>query len=544
MGAARIGVACSDPDAILATPVETVRRDRSGKHLRGWLRWPPSWRRSRWCEGPGMLSDRIGRSKIILAGCRRVSPTPVRLADERLTTVSAQRSLRQAGVRASEQRAVIDQAAAVAILQLVDVSRRRELDADGGHRHRAQPVSVRPNRHRRTRVSRAQRRHAQQIRRRRRVAGGFALSLLVVVVVVAVVVGAKLWQTMLGFGNDYTGPGKRDIVIQIRAGDSTTAVGETLLKHGVVATVRAFVDAAHGNTAISSIQPGFYRMRTEISAASAVARLTDPHNRVGKLVIPEGRQLDDTTDMKTNVVNPGIFALISRATCVDLDGTQRCVSVADLRAAASRSTPTMLSVPRWAVGPVMELGTDHRRIEGLIAPGTFNIDPSASAETILATLISAGAVEYMKSGLVDTAKSLGLSPYDILVVASLVQQEANTQDFPKVARVIYNRLHEHRTLEFDSTVNYPLDRREVATSDTDRAQRTPWNTYMAQGLPATAICSPGVDALRAAEHPVPGDWLYFVTIDSQGTTLFTRDYQQHLANIELAKHNGVLDSAR
>lgn len=106
---------------------------------------------------------------------------------------------------------------------------------DGGHRHRAQPVSVRPNRHRRTRVSRAQRRHAQQIRRRRRVAGGFALSLLVVVVVVAVVVGAKLWQTMLGFGNDYTGPGKRDIVIQIRAGDSTTAVGETLLKHGVVA---------------------------------------------------------------------------------------------------------------------------------------------------------------------------------------------------------------------------------------------------------------------------------------------------------------------
>ena len=100
----------------------------------------------------------------------------------------------------------------------------------------------------------------------------------------------------------------------------------------------------------------------------------------------------------------------------------------------------------------------------------------------------------------------------------------------------------HHTLEFDSTVNYPLDRREVATSDADRAQRTPWNTYVSQGLPATAICSPGVDALRAAEHPEPGDWLYFVTIDAQGTTLFTRDYKQHLANIELAKHNGVLDS--
>jgi UPF0755 protein len=285
-------------------------------------------------------------------------------------------------------------------------------------------------------------------------------------------------------------------------------------------------------------------MRTEIPAASAVARLADPNNRVGRLVVPEGRQLDDTTDMKTNKVNPGILSLISAATCVDLDGNRRCVSVADLGAAAGNSTPAALSVPAWAIEPVTELGNDHRRIEGLIAPGTFNVDPSASPQSILTNLISAGAVEYMKSGLVDTAKSMSLSPYDILVVASLVQQEANPQDFPKVARVIYNRLHAHRTLQFDSTVNYPLDRRQVATADSDRALRTPWNTYVAQGLPATAICSPGIDALSAAEHPEQGDWLYFVTIDAQGTTLFTKDYQQHLANIELAKRNGVLDSAR
>jgi UPF0755 protein len=236
--------------------------------------------------------------------------------------------------------------------------------------------------------------------------------------------------------------------------------------------------------------------------------------------------------------------LISRATCVDLDDDRRCVKVDDLRAAATDSSPVSLAVPPSAIEPVNELGKDHRRIEGLIAPGTFNVDPSASAESILTTLISAGAAEYTKSGLLDSAQAMGLSPYDILVVASLVQQEANSQDFAKVAQVIYNRLHAHHTLEFDSTVNYPLDRREVATSDADRAQRTPWNTYVSEGLPATAICSPGIDALHAAEHPEPGDWLYFVTIDAQGTTLFTKDYQQHLANIELAKRNGVLDSAR
>ena len=137
-----------------------------------------------------------------------------------------------------------------------------------------------------------------------------------------------------------------------------------------------------------------------------------------------------------------------------------------------------------------------------------------------------------------------MSPYQILTVGSLVQRESKPDDFAKVARVIYNRLAENRTLEFDSTVNYPLDRIEVATTDADRAQHTPWNTYVRPGLPATPICSPGQPALAAAEQPAPGDWLYFVTIDLQGTTLFTRDYQQHLANIELAKHNGVLDSAK
>ena len=402
------------------------------------------------------------------------------------------------------------------------------------------PVAVGPPRRGR---SRAERMRAERGRRRRRNALGFAVGLLVVVVVAAVFAGSKLWHSF-GPQNDYAGSGKKDLVIQVHAGDSTTAIGETLHNHDVVRTVKAFVEAAQGNDAISSIQPGYYRLRTEIPASSAVKRLADPESRVGKLVIPEGQQLDDTTDVKTNATTPGIFTMISKASCVDLDGDKHCVSGADLRTAAEKTPLASLSVPAWAVEPATRMGDDHRRLEGLIAPGTFNVNPSGSPQTILETLISASAVQYVKSSLLDTATAMNMSPYNVLVVASLVQREAKPQDFSKVARVIYNRLAEHRTLEFDSTVNYPLDRREVATTDADRAQQTPWNTYVSDGLPATPICSPGADALKAAEHPEDGDWLYFVTIDAQGTTLFTRDYQQHLANIELAKRNGVLDSAR
>lgn len=123
MGTVRIGVAASDPDGILATPVETVRRDRSGKHLRRLAALAAELEAVEVVVGlPRTLADRIGQSaqdaiEVADALAERIAPTPVRLADERLTTVSAQRSLRDAGIRAKEQRSVIDQAAAVEILQ-------------------------------------------------------------------------------------------------------------------------------------------------------------------------------------------------------------------------------------------------------------------------------------------------------------------------------------------------------------------------------------------------------------------------------------------
>jgi putative holliday junction resolvase len=127
VGKVRIGVAVSDPDGILATPVETVRRDRTGKHLRRLAALAVEYEAVEVVVGlPRTLADRTGpsaqdaielSSQLAEVLARRVPPTPVRLTDERLTTVSAQRSLREAGVRAKEQRAVIDQAAAVAILQ-------------------------------------------------------------------------------------------------------------------------------------------------------------------------------------------------------------------------------------------------------------------------------------------------------------------------------------------------------------------------------------------------------------------------------------------
>lgn len=123
VGTVRIGVSVSDPDGILATPVETVRRDRNGGHLRRLAALVGEHEVVEVVVGlPRTLANRAGSSaqdaiSVAEALAGRIGPVPVRLADERLTTVGAARSLREAGVSAKDQKNKIDQAAAVGILQ-------------------------------------------------------------------------------------------------------------------------------------------------------------------------------------------------------------------------------------------------------------------------------------------------------------------------------------------------------------------------------------------------------------------------------------------
>lgn len=408
--------------------------------------------------------------------------------------------------------------------------------SDKGGTGRAKPAAVGARRPAR-RAPRPQPPSARTAGRRRLV---LLLGLLAVVLAVILLV-LKLGKP----STDFAGEGKSDIVFQVHSGDSGSAIAQNLKDSGVIADADGFLSTVRGDARFAAIQPGFYKLRTEISSATALEQLTATDNRLGRLVIPEGRQLDDIAAVGSGKVTDGIFTLIADASCTELNGERKCLSAKDLKAAAEEGPLSSLNVPEWALKGAGALGNSHRRLEGLIAPGAWNVDPAASAKQVLATLVAESNDHYVEGGLLDTAKAMNLSPYEVLIVGSLVQKEAQPADFAKVARVIYNRLNsDYDRLEFDSTVNYLLDRQEVATTDADRHTETPWNTYAKAGLPATPICSPGTDALAAAEHPEPGDWLYFVTINTEGTTLFTADYQQHLANIEKARGSGILNSER
>ena len=119
----------------------------------------------------------------------------------------------------------------------------------------------------------------------------------------------------------------------------------------------------------------------------------------------------------------------------------------------------------------------------------------------------------------------------MLIKASIVQAEAGrSQDMPKVARVLENRLARHIPLQLDSTVSYATGHFGITTSARDRASRSPYNTYRVAGLPPGPIDSPGIAAVKAVLNPAAGDWLFFVTVNPDtGETKFAVTEAQRVA---------------
>ncbi|MGC5245718.1 endolytic transglycosylase MltG [Gordonia sp. DT219] len=380
-----------------------------------------------------------------------------------------------------------------------------------------------------------ERRPAAIARRRRRRIG----VAVVLVVMLAVIAGVGYWGAqkagLLDSRKDYSNAaGTADVLVHVPDDSSIKQIGGILVDDDVVGSVRAFVDAADG----ASLSSGYYKLRTQVPAAVAVKMMTNPDsaNRVGRIVVPPGTPLDTKRDTSGRVT-PGILEMIADQSGVEVNGRRLGVTQQQLEEAAAKAGVAELGVPAWARDAVTALDGDHRRIEGLIAPGTWeDIDPHDNPTEILSSLITTSARKYEGWGLLSHNES-GLSSYQTLVAASLLQGEVQPEDYPKVARVILNRLAKGQRLEFDSTANYTANIVDLNLHDDALKANTPWNTYVQKGLPPTPIGAVEEPALEAMEQPADGNWLYFVTVDSKGTTLFTDDFDQHRRNINTACEN-------
>lgn len=347
------------------------------------------------------------------------------------------------------------------------------------------------------------------------------------------------YQTLSGIGSfdDFAGSGEADVVIEVKDGDPVGAIATTLKEQGVVASARAFTEAGKTDDRLTAIQPGFYLVKSKMSGSAAVARMVDPTAKVTPLEVKGGNVLHDITGLDGKVTK-GILTMLSEASCVKLDGVQKCVSTDQLRDAAENADPVALGVPDWAMADVVKAEKAHR-LEGLIAPGLYHVKPGAAAADILKSVITTAATRIQSYGIPSGSKETGFRPYEILVIASLVEKEGIQKDFGKVARVIHSRLAVTQKLQLDSTVNYKLDKPNITTSDADRERAGAYNTYFVTGLPPTPIGSPSREAIAAAIHPEPGNWMYFVKCQKDGTSCFNETIEGHDRDSAKARAEGV-----
>jgi len=297
---------------------------------------------------------------------------------------------------------------------------------------------------------------------------------------------------------DYSGDGTGSIVVQVTSGQNATDLGPKLVKLGVVASSRAFVLAAEHSSNPAGLLPGFYRMHLHMKASLAYALLLDPKNLVQVTVtIPEGLRL--TQIVSWLGAKSGIPASKYQAALKD---------------------PAALGLPSYANG----------KPEGYLFPATYVVQPHETALGVLKGMVQRFGQEAAFVNLPAAAKQVHLSPAQVITMASLVQAEGGRlSDYPKIARVIYNRLAQGIPLQLDSTVLYGLNKFGIVATDAELSSPSPYNTYKHKGLTPGPIDSPGNAAIQAVLHPAPASdkWLYFVTVNPKtGETLFTSSQAQ------------------
>ncbi|MGW8726827.1 endolytic transglycosylase MltG [Streptomyces sp. NPDC055808] len=175
--------------------------------------------------------------------------------------------------------------------------------------------------------------------------------------------------------------------------------------------------------------------------------------------------------------------------------------------------------------------------EGYLFPATYPVTDDTTPGGLLAYMVETANKRFGQDRITAGAKGGGLTVYQTVTIAGIVQAEADTTaDMGKVSRVIRNRLARGMPLQMDSTLNYALNRSTLATTTGDTRIDSPYNTYEHKGLPPTPIANPGQEAVEAAVNPTPGDWLYFVTV-APGDTRFTDSYAQQRLNVREFNEN-------
>jgi len=349
-----------------------------------------------------------------------------------------------------------------------------------------------------------------------KVAGAIGMVILAAVVVVG---GGSYLGRMVGgaLGPEQVGsipvdvePGQ-PVTIEIPVGSSGQDIGAILAANGVVRSALEFEVAVRNVDAAQRLKAGTYDFLTLMEPAEVVAMLVaGPAPSVYRITIIEGLRVEE------------ILVALAEKTPHDYDVYASALLGGEV-STSIRDMPEDPTLADW---------------EGLLFPDTYEFSRSAGPIAILQRMAS---TMEQRVDSIDWAawEALGYTRYQGIVLASLIESEVRVDtERVTVSSVIHNRLAAGMRLELDATVLYALSTRDIA--DFDRQFDSPYNTYVADGLPPTPISAPGRSSLEAAAAPAATPYFFYVLADLEGNHVFAETIEEHQANVAKAREDGVL----
>jgi UPF0755 protein len=181
-------------------------------------------------------------------------------------------------------------------------------------------------------------------------------------------------------------------------------------------------------------------------------------------------------------------------------------------------------------------------LEGLLFPDTYRVGVNQDEVDVLQTLVDRFDEIANSIGLAQQAEAVGITPYEAVIIGSLIQTESGTEsDRPLISAVIHNRLTDGMPLQIDATLLYGRPEGADRTiTNADKESDSPYNTYRVQGLPPTPISSVAEASLAAAVTPADVPYLFYVLIDNEGNSAFATTLDEHNANVAIARERGLL----
>jgi UPF0755 protein len=193
--------------------------------------------------------------------------------------------------------------------------------------------------------------------------------------------------------------------------------------------------------------------------------------------------------------------------------------------------------PDFIAGLDLPLEQDPENLEGILMPETYSFAREADEEDVVRAQVDRFVAIWDEARLARAAE-IGMSPYEVVVLASVVEKEtAAPAERPLIAGVFHNRLRKGMRLESDPTIIYGLTNYDgnIRRSDIRRPHR--WNTYVIPALPPTPIAGPGVEAIDAVLHPESTKAIFFVS-RNDGTHHFSETYAEHARMVRKYQRGG------